>query len=83
MCVAAHVRVLASVVGREGLPDIDQQFLEFGERFEAELVHQASARTLEQSMDIGWRLLRRLPVSELHRLSDAQIANYLHGEALR
>ncbi len=78
---AAHLRVLASVVGREGLPEVDQQFLNFGARFETELVHQAGARTLEQSMDIGWRLLHGLPVSELHRLSDAQIASYLHGEA--
>ena len=78
---AVHVRVLASVVGREGLTGIDQQFLDFGERFEQQLVHQMGSRTLEQSMDTGWELLRDLPASELHRLSDTQIARYIEPEA--
>jgi V/A-type H+-transporting ATPase subunit B len=74
---AVHVRVLASVVGRDGLSEIDRQFLDFGDVFEAELVNQESARTLEESMAIGWQLLRNLPLSELHRLSDRQLAEYL------
>jgi V/A-type H+-transporting ATPase subunit B len=77
---AVHVRVLASVVGRDGLAAGDRQFLEFGERFERELVHQEGARTLEESMAIGWRLLRALPKAELTRLSDRQIAEYLEAE---
>ncbi len=78
---AVHVRVLASVVGREGLTESDQQFLDFGERFEQDLVHQTGGRTLEQSMAVGWTLLRDLPASELHRLSDAQIRRYIEVEA--
>ena len=74
---AVHVRVLASVVGRDGLSEIDRQFLDFGDVFEAELVNQESARTLEESMAIGWQLLRNLPLSELHRLSDRQLAEHL------
>ncbi len=70
---AVHVRVLASVVGREGLSSIDQQFLDFGDRFEQELVNQTGARSLEESMSLGWQLLQSLPVSELTRLSDQQI----------
>lgn len=77
---AVHVRVLASVVGREGLTGIDQQFLDFGDRFEQQLVHQTASRTLEQSMDAGWALLRELPASELHRLNDAQVARYIQPE---
>jgi V/A-type H+-transporting ATPase subunit B len=77
---AVHVRVLASVVGREGLTGIDQQFLDFGDRFEQQLVHQTASRTLEQSMDAGWALLRELPASELHRLNDAQVARYIEPE---
>ena len=74
---AVHVRVLASVVGREGLSGIDQQFLDFGTRFEQDLVHQHAARTLEHSMEIGWQLLRTLPLSELHRLNDEQIIRHI------
>jgi V/A-type H+/Na+-transporting ATPase subunit B len=78
---AVHVRVLASVVGRDGLSSIDRQFLDLGERFERELVQQQGARTLEQSMEIGWQLLRTLPKTELHRLSDRQIAQYIEAES--
>jgi V/A-type H+/Na+-transporting ATPase subunit B len=78
---AVHVRVLASVVGREGLSPVDRQFLDLGERFERELVQQQGARYLEQSMEIGWQLLRSLPKTELHRLSDRQIAQYIESES--
>ena len=78
---AVHVRVLASVVGRDGLSSIDRQFLDLGELFERELVQQQGARTLEQSMEIGWQLLRTLPKTELHRLSDRQIAQYIEAES--
>jgi len=74
---AVQARVLASVVGEEGLAATDRQYLAFGTAFEGELVNQAGARTLEQSMAIGWRLLAGLPLAELSRLSDAQIAAHL------
>jgi len=78
---AVHMRVLASVVGREGLADNDRKFLDFGDRFERELVNQQDARSLEQSMAIGWDVLRSLPVTELHRLSDEQIERYIKVDA--
>jgi V/A-type H+-transporting ATPase subunit B len=76
---ATRVRVLASVMGQEGLPDVDRQYLVFGDRFEQELVHQEGGRTLEESMAIGWRLLTNLPASELTRLSDRQISLHVKG----
>lgn len=77
---AMHVRVLASVMGSEGLSDIDQIFLKFGDQFEQEFVHQLSARTLEQSMQIGWQLLQAVPPAELTRLSDQQIERHIGEE---
>ncbi len=74
---AVHVRVLASVVGREGLSPTDQQFLDFGDHFEQRLVHQSSARTLDEGIAIGWELLKTLPRSELHRLTDEQLQRYI------
>jgi V/A-type H+-transporting ATPase subunit B len=74
---AVNVRMLASVVGTEGLPALDRRFLEFGREFETRLVHQDRTRALEDSMRIGWEILRTLPVHELHRLSQRQIAEYL------
>lgn len=72
-----QARVLASVVGEEGLADMDRRYLAFGTAFEENLVVQDGARTLEESMAAGWKLLEGLPVSELSRLSDAQIGKHL------
>jgi len=74
---AVRMRVLASVVGTEGLGSVDLEFLRFGDRFERELLAQSDARTLEESTELGWQMLRGLPVHELSRLTDAQIATHL------
>lgn len=75
---AQQTRVLASVVGEDGLSATDRRFLVFGDQFERGLIHQGvSARTLEESMAAGWESLRALPPSELHRLSDQQIQEHL------
>ena len=71
--------MLASVVGVEGLAETDRSYLRFGTDFENTLVSQTEARTLAQSMAIGWSLLAGLPQRELTRLSDAQIAAHLVG----
>ena len=75
---AVHVRVLASVVGREGLTETDRLFLDFGDRFESDFIHQQGMRSLEAGMEIGWQLLRTLPASELYRLNDRQIEEYIN-----
>jgi len=77
---ATQARLLASVVGEDGLSESDRGYLALGTAFEKELVNQAGARTLEQSMEAGWKLLRPLPRSELARLSDAQIDAHLGKE---
>ena len=77
---ASRARVLASVMGVDGLPETDRRFLEFGDAFEERLVSQEQPRTLEQSMALGWELLRLLPASELTRLSADQLARYIEIE---
>jgi V/A-type H+-transporting ATPase subunit B len=76
---AVRVRVLASVMGEDSLPEVDRRFLAFAAAFEQRLVCQADARTLEESMAVGWELLRTLPVAELTRLKPQQIVRYLQG----
>ena len=78
-CYARSVqtRLLASVVGEEGLSDSDRAYLAFGNAFERSLIGQDGARTLEESMQAGWSALRLLPRTELTRLSDAQIGEHL------
>ncbi len=74
---AVQTRILASVMGEEGLAEADRRYLDFGDAFEQRLVHQDGARPFAESMAAGWRLLRELPHTELTRLSDAQIAAHL------
>jgi V/A-type H+/Na+-transporting ATPase subunit B len=74
---ALRVRTLASVMGEQGLPEADRGFLAFGTRFETELLQQSGPRTLEESMDAGWKALRGLPRTELTRLSNDQIQRHL------
>jgi V/A-type H+-transporting ATPase subunit B len=76
---ARRVRVLASVMGHEGLSDIDRQYLEFGDRFEQDLVSHEEPRTLDDSMAVGWKTLAVLPDSELTRLSNEQIVRNVRG----
>jgi V/A-type H+/Na+-transporting ATPase subunit B len=77
---AAHVGVLASVMGEDSLPEVDRRFLAFGREFDQRFVNQDGRRTLEESMTLGWQLLRALPASELTRLTRQQIDHYLGGE---
>jgi len=78
---AVRMRVLASVVGRDGLTPLDLKYLEFAEQFENSLIRQSGRRTLEESMECGWDVLSLLPKNELTRLSDAQIADYIEPAA--
>jgi V/A-type H+-transporting ATPase subunit B len=76
------VRSLASVIGEEELGEVDQRYLKFGRAFEKEFVNQALTenRTIEQTLDIGWRLLSMLPKDELTRVSLDEIRQFYKGE---
>jgi V/A-type H+-transporting ATPase subunit B len=75
---AHRLRLLSSVVGEEGLSEGDKALLSFGERMESEFIGQGSIRrTLETTMDLGWRLLAGLPDELLVRLNDEQISRHV------
>jgi V/A-type H+-transporting ATPase subunit B len=69
------VRNLASVIGEEELTPLDRQYMEFGEFFERAFVCQEKNedRPIEQTLDMGWECLRKLPREELHRMSEAEL----------
>lgn len=71
-------RSLASVIGEEELSPIDKKYLEFGRQFEGTFVNQGNNenRTIEQSLDLGWKLLSTLPKSELDRVDDKLLDKY-------
>ncbi len=72
------VRALASVIGEEELAPLDHQYLKFGEVFEREFLHQGieENRSLEQSLNLGWQALSKLPKEELYRLTEEEISKY-------
>jgi len=76
------IRALASVIGEEELSDVDQRYLKFGRAFEREFVNQGFTenRTIERTLEIGWKLLSMLPKNELTRVTLEEIAQYYKGE---
>jgi len=75
------VRNLASVIGEEELTPLDCKYLEFGTQFEQKFVSQRKdeQRSIEQTLDLGWEVLRSLPVEELHRITEQEIEKYYGG----
>lgn len=68
------VRRLESIVGREALSETDLAYLGFAEAFERRFIHQGDrARTLEETLDLGWELLLELPDEELRHLPPEEL----------
>ena len=74
-----EARDLASVIGEDELSETDKKYLEFGACFEKEFVAQGinENRTIEETLDIGWRLLRILPREELDRIDTKILEKYM------
>lgn len=64
-------RALASVIGEDELSPLDKKYLQFGEGFEKQFVRQTEEenRTIYETLDKGWELLRMLPREELDRIN--------------
>jgi len=82
-CYAAYaegrdVRNLVAVVGEEALTERDRRFLKFAEAFEKEFVVQDrdENRSIEETLDLGWRLLTILEEGELKRIDIEHIKKY-------
>ena len=70
---------LASILGDAALTATDKLYAKFAEAFEKEYVSQGfeADRTIEETLDIGWKLLSILPKSELKRIKESYIDKYL------
>ncbi len=73
-----EARDLASVIGEDELSAVDKKYLEFGTAFEREFVAQGAAenRSMEETLDIGWKLLHILPKEELDRIDTKILEKY-------
>lgn len=69
---------LMVILGESALTDIDRLYAKFADEFEKKYVSQGynTDRGIEETLDIGWELLRILPRSELKRISDKLLDQY-------
>lgn len=73
---------LSVILGEAALSDVDKLYAKFADAFEKEYVSQGyeKNRPIEDTLNLGWKLLKILPKTELKRIKDALIEKYLPAE---
>ncbi|KAI4453058.1 v-type proton atpase subunit b [Holotrichia oblita] len=74
-----EAKELSAILGDAALSAVDKKYAIFAGEFEKRYVAQGFAvnRTIEETLNLGWELLRILPKSELKRIKDKYIEKYL------
>lgn len=74
-----QAKELAVVLGESALSDVDKIYAKFAQRFEKEYVNQGfyTNRSIDETLDLGWELLSMLPRTELKRIKDDMLDQYL------
>ena len=69
---------LMMILGEAALTDIDKLYAKFADEFEQQYINQGyrADRSIEETLDIGWELLRILPRTELKRIKDEFLDKY-------
>jgi len=77
------VQAMKAVVGEEALSPEDLLYLEFLEKFEAKFVNQGAyeSRSIFDSLDIAWGLLRIFPRELLRRITAKTLDVYYDKES--
>ncbi len=67
------------ILGEAALSDIDRVFYRFAEAFEKEYIQQDEyeSRTIDETLDLGWKLLAMVPTSELKRIRTEYLEEFL------
>ncbi|MBQ9828288.1 MAG: V-type ATP synthase subunit B, partial [Lachnospiraceae bacterium] len=73
-----EAKELMVILGEAALTEIDLIYAKFADEFEKKYVSQGyfADRSIEETLEIGWELLRILPRAELKRISDALLDKY-------
>ena len=74
-----EIRELALVMGEATLSDMDRKYLSFANEFERRFVTQRrdEDRSVIQTLDLGWELLKMMPKTELKRIREEYLNKYL------
>lgn len=73
-----EAKELSSILGEAALTEIDKKYAHFADEFEKKYVSQGfnTNRSINETLDIGWELLRLLPRNELKRIKDKFLDKY-------
>lgn len=73
-----EARELALILGEAALSDVDKIYMNFADQYEEEFVKQGEfeARSIIETLDLGWKLLRTLPRAELKRIRPEYLEKY-------
>ncbi len=73
---------LSAILGESALSDTDKLYAKFADEFEKQYVNQGfnTDRSIEETLDLGWKLLKILPVGELKRIRQEYIDKYLNNQ---
>jgi V/A-type H+-transporting ATPase subunit B len=74
-----QAKELAVILGESALSDTDKIYARFADAFEKQYVSQGfdSNRSIEETLETGWELLRMLPRTELKRIREEYLQKYL------
>ena len=74
-----EAKELAVILGEAALSEMDRLYAKFADEFEKQYVSQGydTNRSIEETLDLGWKLLSLLPRSELKRIRDDMLDKYL------
>ena len=74
-----QAKELSAILGESALSDIDKQYAKFAEAFEEQYVSQGftANRSIEETLELGWKLLKILPKTELKRIRDEYLEKYM------
>jgi V/A-type H+-transporting ATPase subunit B len=73
-----EARELALILGEAALSDMDKVYLKFSDSFEDKFVRQGEfeSRSVKETLDTGWNLLRKIPRAELKRIRPEYLEKY-------
>lgn len=79
-----EAKELQVILGESALSESDKAFASFADSFERIYVSQGfqTNRTIEETLNIGWDLLKILPRTELKRIKDEILNKYLPKEEM-
>lgn len=74
-----QAKELSAILGESALSDVDKQYAKFAEAFEEQYVSQGftTNRSIEETLQLGWKLLKILPRTELKRIRDEYLEKYM------